>query len=86
MLFGSPDWVTIIWSSCSNSFLLVSSSSDTLFISRAKSLVLIFSLAISSESTCLTSVWNGIEGSSNVDTCLTCRLWAKYLTSLVILL
>ena len=20
---------------------------------------------------------NGIEGSSNVDTCLTCRLWAK---------
>ena len=47
---------------------------DTLFISKAKSFVLIFSLATSSESTCLTSVWNGIDGSSNVDTCLTCLL------------
>ena len=50
---------------------------DILFISKARSLVLIFSLAKSSESTCRTSVRNGIDGSSNVDTCLTCLLYAK---------
>ena len=50
---------------------------NILFISKAKSLVLIFSLAISSESTCRTSVRNGIEGSSNVDTCLVCLLCAE---------
>ena len=63
--------------SCSDSLLLVSSSIDTLFISKSKSFVLIFSLAMSSESTCQTGVWNGIDGSSNVDICLTCLLSAK---------
>ena len=79
LLFGSMTWTCGGSEGGSWIFVFCWKVVDKLFISSESSWVLIFSRVISSESTILTREWKGIDGSKELETCLTWRLLAKSL-------